>query len=644
MMLFATSLALAFAEVSVGEREALIRVSSPGIPALPSVERTTYRQAVVETGPGYQTLRVVSGGRFSSLAPYPLDQAKIPSSATPYLRPTPSIQSENAEIAAHAAALVRGSDKQEDAVWKVLAWVMDNLTYDAGLSPNDALSVWDTRRARCAGYSALSAALLRAAGIPTRLATGLMLGDSTGSGLHEWIEVWYPDHGWVPCEPQGEFHSVPPTYIFLSARADGAQWHPSLASLAVAMEKAAIQVTRQADASEMVDVRRTPAIWARATGDEGSIQGATLKVRVTRRDGRPLGAGGFDLFTGGRLGASLPFGTGESYDLSSWEAAPESGQVLLETDGAGRLTLAGLAGRPVGINVNLPGSPGVSLEAHPEVGRVGYIDVLMEAGGTPTVSGSGVQMSMEGSCTLVLGDVASGGPAQLGLGPGGELRIYISSTQWYPFGAPDLKAPMTFYLPDLPAAGPGRLPALRVEGHTLQLLGVAPGQVKMGLVLPGRGEQVRTVEVSRGEWTQEPLLWRDGVLLQGAEAERYLVRLSRLTLGLVTVEVGGRLVPSDVNPIIVRDRVLLPLRAVCEAAGAEVTWHPVLQEAHVRLGTTSLVVKPGSDSAWVNGITADLDVPPLIQEGRILVPVRFLGENLGFSVSWIPGWRTVTLD
>jgi len=66
--------------------------------------------------------------------------------------------------------------------------------------------VFLNRRAICDGFSRLSVALLRAAGIPSRYALGCAtpLGYITGEGggWHAWVEVYYPDVGWISMEPQ----------------------------------------------------------------------------------------------------------------------------------------------------------------------------------------------------------------------------------------------------------------------------------------------------------------------------------------------------------------------------------------------------------------------------------------------------------
>ena len=54
------------------------------------------------------------------------------------------------------------------------------------------------------------AVMLRAVGVPARLATGYATGDKvadkdiylvTDSHSHAWVEVFFPGYGWIPFEP-----------------------------------------------------------------------------------------------------------------------------------------------------------------------------------------------------------------------------------------------------------------------------------------------------------------------------------------------------------------------------------------------------------------------------------------------------------
>jgi len=113
------------------------------------------------------------------------------------------------------------------------------------------------------------------------------------------------------------------------------------------------------------------------------------------------------------------------------------------------------------------------------------------------------------------------------------------------------------------------------------------------------------------------------------------------TLTGVGVYVDGKYMEFDVPPTIEEGRVLLPLRMVFEALGASVEWIDSTKTVKGQLGSTTLSLQIGSKTAIVNGKEVSLDVPGKIVNGRTLVPVRFVSESFGADVGWDPDTKTV---
>lgn len=102
-------------------------------------------------------------------------------------------------------------------------------------------------------------------------------------------------------------------------------------------------------------------------------------------------------------------------------------------------------------------------------------------------------------------------------------------------------------------------------------------------------------------------------------------------------------VEIDVAPIIRSGRTFLPARYVAESLGGTVIWNNVEKKVTVILGNRTVEMLVNSDMSSVDGVPKLIDVPPFIEEGRTLVPFRFIAESLGCEVSWDSTLRCVTL-
>ncbi|MBT9154349.1 MAG: Oligopeptide-binding protein AppA [Firmicutes bacterium] len=90
----------------------------------------------------------------------------------------------------------------------------------------------------------------------------------------------------------------------------------------------------------------------------------------------------------------------------------------------------------------------------------------------------------------------------------------------------------------------------------------------------------------------------------------------------------------DVPPVILQGRALVPMRAIFEALGATVHWDEATKTVTAYRRESAVVLTIGSRTAWVNGPVSTLDVAPSIVAGRTLVPLRFVAEALGAEVGW----------
>ena len=102
----------------------------------------------------------------------------------------------------------------------------------------------------------------------------------------------------------------------------------------------------------------------------------------------------------------------------------------------------------------------------------------------------------------------------------------------------------------------------------------------------------------------------------------------------ITVMVNSEQIEFDTAPINRQGRVLVPVRAIFEALGADVSWNPATETVTSALNGTTISLTIDNIVMTVNGKTVLLDVSPVIIEERTLVPVRAVSEAFDADVYW----------
>ena len=116
-----------------------------------------------------------------------------------------------------------------------------------------------------------------------------------------------------------------------------------------------------------------------------------------------------------------------------------------------------------------------------------------------------------------------------------------------------------------------------------------------------------------------------------------------LTIGEKVTVVFGDSVVNDVAPVVRNDRAMLPIRFVVEALGGTVTWDQAQQSVTCVKGDNTVIIYIGHPFALVNGNPVELDSPAFIENGRTYLPIRFVAENLDAAVTWDADTKEVTV-
>ena len=164
---------------------------------------------------------------------------------------------------------------------------------------------------------------------------------------------------------------------------------------------------------------------------------------------------------------------------------------------------------------------------------------------------------------------------------------------------------------------------------------VTKGQFKVSFTASAIGEyKLQTVvRYEQAGGTDEPVV-------------KYYSGIETITVGNTGVEdvvvmsinsneivVNSEIKTIDAAPIVENNRTFVPFRALAEAFGATVAFDEATQAVTAELNGTTVVMTIGSATYTVNGVEKTADVAPFINGSRTMVPVRFVAEAFGITVT-----------
>ena len=132
--------------------------------------------------------------------------------------PASQIESDHPEIVNTARELTKGISDPLAKVKKLAKWVSVEVE-DEPIDSFSALEVLHTKKGECQAHAMLYTALARAAGIPTRIAGGIVYMEGVGFLYHAWAES--DVGGWVSVDPTFDQVGVDATHIKL---VEGPNW------------------------------------------------------------------------------------------------------------------------------------------------------------------------------------------------------------------------------------------------------------------------------------------------------------------------------------------------------------------------------------------------------------------------------------
>ena len=130
--------------------------------------------------------------------------------------------------------------------------------------------------------------------------------------------------------------------------------------------------------------------------------------------------------------------------------------------------------------------------------------------------------------------------------------------------------------------------------------------------------------------------------IMGDEENCYQIKISDLENG-IKVLYDNNYLSFTTPPMIENDRTLVPMRFLFEQMGADVDWNNDTQTATVEKQGDTISFSINNTEAKVNNTVKTMDVPARLINDKTMIPLRFLSEELGYNVQWDGETRTVTI-
>ncbi|MCI3923832.1 stalk domain-containing protein [Paenibacillus sp. TRM 82003] len=129
------------------------------------------------------------------------------------------------------------------------------------------------------------------------------------------------------------------------------------------------------------------------------------------------------------------------------------------------------------------------------------------------------------------------------------------------------------------------------------------------------------------------------------KAEYYALPSGITADGTIKVVYAGEKIAFDAPPIIRNNRTFVPVRAIAEAMGYEVSFAGEAIQLEGGDNVVTLTVGALTVESEVDGVTESrtIDAAPFIDDSRTYVPVRFFAEQIAVDVEWDGATASVVL-
>ncbi len=110
----------------------------------------------------------------------------------------------------------------------------------------------------------------------------------------------------------------------------------------------------------------------------------------------------------------------------------------------------------------------------------------------------------------------------------------------------------------------------------------------------------------------------------------------KVLVGSREIVINEAVKTMDAEAYEIKGRVMVPLRFISQALGAEINWHGEKK-------LVEIINQGRALNLYLNQSVPGMDVPPEIKNGRVFVPLRYIAQELKASVQWQPAEKLVLI-
>ena len=123
-----------------------------------------------------------------------------------------------------------------------------------------------------------------------------------------------------------------------------------------------------------------------------------------------------------------------------------------------------------------------------------------------------------------------------------------------------------------------------------------------------------------------------------------LLAMAPVSAFAIDVRIDNTPLTMDVPASSINGRTMVPMRAIFEALGADITWDASTKGITATKDGDIINLYLNNNKAYINGSVCNLDAAPVTLNGRTMVPARFVAEAMGCSVKWDAKTQTVDIS